>query len=292
MPGGEGMNVSQLFRAGLASLSEPIPARFIALRAFDSLFNFLSYESKLRVGSVQRSNYGFGLLEAGRLAASLGIERISAIEFGVAGGNGLVALEGHARRVVTETGVEIEIYGFDTASGLPPPDDYRDLPYAYVQGSFAMDEEKLRNRLSSAKLIIGDVRDTVQHFGDTNPAPIGFISFDVDFYSSTIAALEVLDLPFELLLPRVFCYFDDVAADAAYCFNEFTGELLAIREFNEAHADRKLAQIAGLRHYFRSLPTLWHEQMYVAHLFKHPHYNTPVHSRNHRAALGQRLELK
>jgi len=81
-------------------------------------------------------------------------------------------------------------------------------------------------------------------------------------------------------------------ADAAYCFNEFTGELLAIREFNEAHADRKLAQIAGLRHYFRSLPTLWHEQMYVAHLFKHPHYNTPVHSRNHRAALGQRLELK
>ena len=285
------MNVSQLFRAGLASLSEPVPARFIALRAFDSVFNVLSYESKLRFGSVQRANYGFGLLEAGRLAASLGIARISAIEFGVAGGNGLVALEKHARRVTAETGVEIEIYGFDTASGLPPPDDYRDLPYAYVQGSFAMDEEKLKSRLTSAKLILGDVRDTVMDFGKANPAPIGFVSFDVDYYSSTIAAMEVLDLPYESLLPRVFCYFDDVAADATYCFNEFTGELLAIREFNEAHTDRKLAQIAGLRHYFRTLPTLWHEQMYVAHFFKHPQYNTPVQSREFRAELGQRLRL-
>ena len=96
---------------------------------------------------------------------------------------------------------------------------------------------------------------------------------------------RVLDLPFEILLPRVFCYFDDVAGGPAYCYNEFTGELLAINEFNESHPDRKLALIAGLRHNFRSLPALWHEQMYVAHLFKHAHYNTPAHAGDQHLAL-------
>ena len=272
------MKFRQLIRAGLDSLSEPAPTRILVVRALDSVFNFLSYEGKLGVRSITRSQYGFGLLQAGRLAARLGIPRISAIEFGVAGGNGLLALEDHARRVHRETGVEIDVYGFDSGSGLPPPDDYRDMPYAWEQGFYAMDEEKLRKRLSSAKLLIGDVRDTVQSFGDSNPAPIGFISFDLDYYSSTTAALRVLDLPFENLLPRVFCYFDDVAGGPAYCYNEFTGELLAINEFNQSHDDRKLARIAGLRHNFRTLPALWHEQTFVAHLFKHPQYNTPAHA--------------
>ena len=279
------MKVAQLIRAGLDSLSEPTPTRFVVLRALDSMFNFLSYENKLRVRSITRSQYGFGLLQAGRLAARLGMKRISAIEFGVAGGNGLLGLENHARSVTRETGVEIEIYGFDSSSGLPAPDDYRDMPYAWEQGFYAMDVEKLRNRLTSAKLVLGDVRETVPSFGESNPAPIGFISFDLDYYSSTTAALRILDLPFETLLPRVFCYFDDVAGGPAYCYNEFTGELLAINEFNQAHEDRKLTRIAGLRHNFRSLPALWHEQMYVAHLFKHPHYNTPAHAGDDRLAL-------
>lgn len=279
------MKLEQLIRAGLDSLSEPVPMRFLMLRAVDAVSHCLSYEAQLRLRSITRSQYGFGLLQASRLAARIGIPRISAIEFGVAGGNGLLALEDHASRVTRETGVEIDIYGFDSGSGLPAPDDFRDMPYAWEEGFYAMDVEKLERRLRCAKLVIGDVRDTVQHFGDTNPAPIGFISFDLDYYSSTVAALRVLDLPFASLLPRVFCYFDDVAGGPAYCYNEFTGELLAIKEFNQSHADRKLARIAGLRHNFRSLPVLWHEQIYVAHLFQHPQYNTPAHSGDQRLAL-------
>lgn len=279
------MKLRQLIRAGLDSLSEPAPTRFLVLRALDTVFNFLSYDAKLRVRSVTRSQYGFGLLQAGRLATKLGIPKISAIEFGVAGGNGLLALEDHARHVTRETGVEIDIYGFDSGAGLPAPTDYRDMPYAWEQGFYAIDVEKLEERLRSAELIIGDVRDTVQRFGESNPAPIGFISFDLDYYSSTAAALRILDLPYENLLPRVFCYFDDVAGGASYCYNEFTGELLAINEFNRSHDDRKLANIAGLRHNFSTLPALWHEQMYVAHLFNHPHYNTPAHSGDQRLAL-------
>jgi hypothetical protein len=279
------MKLKQLFRAGSDALLEPMPTRLLVLRALDSVFNFLSYETKLQVRSITRSQYGFGLLEAGRLAARLGIPRISAIEFGVAGGNGLLALEDHARRVTRETGVEIDIYGFDSGGGLPQPVDYRDMPYAWEQGFYAMDVEKLKARLKSSKLVLGDVRETVPSFGEANPAPVGFISFDLDYYSSTMAALQVLDLPFENLLPRVFCYFDDVAGGPRICYNKFTGELLAIDEFNEAHPDRKLARIAGLRHNFRTLPVLWHEQIYVAHLFKHPQYNTPINTEDQRLAL-------
>ena len=279
------MKFRQLIRAGLESLGEPVPARFLVVRALDSVFNFLSYEAKLGVRSITRSQYGFGLLHAGRLAKRLDVPRISAIEFGVAGGNGLLALEDHARRVTRETGVEIDVYGFDSGAGLPAAEDYRDMPYAWEQGFYAMDVEKLQSRLTSAKLLIGDVRETVQRFGDGNPAPIGFISFDLDYYSSTTAALRVLDLPFENLLPRIFCYFDDVAGGPSYCYNEFTGELLAISEFNQSHDDRKLARIAGLRHNFRTLPALWHEQTYVAHLFKHPAYNTPAHAGDQQLAL-------
>src|SRR5215207_7877301 len=180
------MKLRQLIRAGLDSLGEPVPARFLVVRALDSIFNFLSYETKLRVRSITRSQYGFGLLQAGRLAKRIGIPRMSAIEFGVAGGNGLLALEDHARFVTRETAVEIDVYGFDSTVGLPAPDDYRDMPYAWEQGFYAMDVEKLQSRLRSAKLLIGDVRETVQHFGENNAAPIGFISFDLDYYSSTM----------------------------------------------------------------------------------------------------------
>ena len=113
------MKLAQLVRAGLDFLMEPIPTRVLALRALNSAFNFLSYEAKLRVRSISRSQYGFGLLQAAHLAARLGVPKISAIEFGVAGGNGLVALEQHASLVTRETGVEINIFGL-TSAGFQP----------------------------------------------------------------------------------------------------------------------------------------------------------------------------
>jgi hypothetical protein len=268
---------ADLMRAGMHALSEPIPARLLIVRALDTVFDFLGYETKIALRSVPRPQYGFGLLHAARLARRLGIPGISALEFGVAGGNGLLALEAHATRVTRETGVEVEIYGFDSGAGLPPAVDYRDLPYAWEPGFYAMDEEKLKARLTSASLIIGDVRETTSRFADRNPAPIGFIAFDLDYYSSTVGAFHILELDDRFLLPRVFCYFDDVAGGPNFCYNEFTGELLAIAEFNAAHDHRKVARIAGLRHNFGSVPARWHEQMYVAHLFTHPHYNVPSH---------------
>ena len=84
-----------------------------------------------------------------------------------------------------------------------------------------MDEEKLRTRLKKAKLVLGNVNDTVDTFIGTHaPAPIGFVSFDVVYYSSTIGALKLFDSPSEKLLPRVFCHFDDTIGEDDHLHRE------------------------------------------------------------------------
>ena len=100
--------------------------------------------------------------------------------------------------------------------------------------------------LRSAKLVLGPVEDTVRNFCELeNPAPIGFIAFDLDYYSSTRSALSLLAAPHNYLLPRVLCYFDDTVGDIDMAINEYTGELLAIREFNDCREDIKLAPFGG-----------------------------------------------
>ncbi len=164
------------------------------------------------------------MLQAAKLARKLGHQRISSIEFGVAGGNGLIAMEYHAEAVKAETGVEVAVYGFDTGKGMPPPQDYRDLPYLFQPGYFAMDVPKLRARLKFAKLVLGAVEDTLREFAEReNPPPIGFISFDLDYYSSTVTALKILEIDRRYLLPRVACYFDDMVGDVDWAYSEFTG---------------------------------------------------------------------
>jgi hypothetical protein len=232
---------------------------------------------RLKYGTIERANYGHCLLQAAYLARKLGHACISAIEFGVAGGNGIVALELHAEHVRRETGVKIAIYGFDTGKGMPEPLDYRDLPYLWQAGYFVMEQDRLRARLRSAQLVLGPVQKTVSTFlHQKNPPPIGFISFDLDYYSSSVAALRIFEAEHKYLLPRVACYFDDMVGDIDLAYNEFTGELLAIKEFNETHEHVKVAPVQGLRFSGGRLPRLWHEQIYVAHLFRHPDYGRPI----------------
>lgn len=258
-------------------LREPVPARFLALRWLDRRLNLFAYSTKIELGSVDRPNYGHGVLHAAILARKLGHKAITAIEFGVAGGNGLLALERHAECVERETGVHVAIYGFDTGEGMPPPTDHRDLPYLWQAGYFAMEPERLRARLHSAKLILGPVAETVARFcSDHDPPPVGFVSFDLDYYSSTVAALRLFDADFGHLLPRIACYLDDMTGDVDWAYNEFTGELLAVKEFNAAHRDVKIAPVRGLRFFGSRLPRGWHEQIFVAHFFRHPDYGRPI----------------
>jgi hypothetical protein len=160
---------------------------------------------------------------------------------------------------------------------IPAPQDYRDIPYLWQSGYFAMDVPKLKARLKSARLILGDVAQTLRGFTEQeNPPPIGFIAFDLDYYSSTVTALKIFETNHRYLLPRVACYFDDMVGDIDWAYNEFTGELLAIKEFNANHESIKIAPVSGLRFSGGRIPQMWHEQIFVAHLFTHPDYGKPI----------------
>jgi hypothetical protein len=231
----------------------------------------VSFPWCLERGAGARPQYLWGVLLAVRIAKALDIQRIAAIEFGVAGGNGLIALERAAAAASELSGVAVDVYGFDIASGFPEPVDHRDLPQLIVPGWFEVDVEALRARLTTARLVLGPVAETVPEFVAEADAPIGFVAFDLDLYSATMEAFGVLEQGPERVLPRVICYFDDLFG---YAWHDYNGERAAIADFNSSHERRKFGKVHGLRY---SLPAsqhdlAWHEQMYIAHLFDHPDY--------------------
>jgi hypothetical protein len=218
--------------------------------------------------------YGYGVVQAAALAARLGISALSLLELGVAGGNGLVALEGLCDRHSGPSGVDLHPFGFDLVEGMPTPRDYRDMPYIWRDGFFRMDEAALRSRLERAHLVLGDVADTGPTFLASAPPPIGFISFDLDYYSSTRDAFEALLLgDADRYLPRVVCYFDDMVGPHFEMHSPFTGEMLAVDEFNRESHRRKLGKLNGLRYKLLPHEGPWVEGIYVLHVFDHPRYN-------------------
>src|SRR5262249_4833873 len=147
---------------------------------------FGSFRSKVRYDLVPRQQHAFGMLQAADWAKECGIARISALEFGVANGAGLINMCHIAKKVNKATGVEISVVGFDTGTGLPSPRDYRDHPEFYRYGDYPMQNKELLETLvhkEGATLLLGDLRDQTQGFLQ-NCAPIGFISIDVDYYWS------------------------------------------------------------------------------------------------------------
>lgn len=240
------------------------------VRMTNGLIQFL--KSRVRYDALHRPHYAYAIRQAALQAKALAIPRICAIEFGVAGGTGLRIMEQLAAETGRKVGIGIDVYGFDTGRGQPPPVDYRDCPYIWRAGHFKMEIEKLQSSLTSAKLVIGDVADTVKTFVEEfDPAPIGFIAFDLDYYSSTKAAFQLLEQSNERFLPRVFCYFDDIVGPHFELHCEFTGELLAINEFNCESANKKIARINGFR-YKHDFPADWHTKMHVLHRFDHRKY--------------------
>ena len=154
-----------------------------------------------------------------------------------------MALENYANIVSTFTGIKIDVYGFDTGEGLFEPEDYRDMPYFFAKKLFYK-FRSLKNRLKDAKLILGDASLTFGKFLEDKPSPIGAISFDMDYYSATSSVLKFMDdsSDNDLFLPRVSLYFDDVVGKIEQDYNEYTGELLAIKEFNDGNQKIKIAE--------------------------------------------------
>ena len=246
------------------------------LRQIIRKLNIGSLEFRLGMQALYRPEYAFGVLQAIYLAKRLNLDSVSVVEFGVAGGNGLLALEKYAMELGQKYGIKVEVYGFDLGSGLPSPADYKDLGYVWKRGAYKMDVESLERRLKVAKLLLGDVAETVMQFNSTMPAPIGFISFDLDYYSSTVNAFHVFDGPDRSLLPRVFCYFDDIVSDGHQIHCDSVGELLAIKEFNERNDGVATIASASIMRSGTVFPAEWQQQIFVYHRVHHGDYNTYI----------------
>jgi hypothetical protein len=235
-----------------------------------------SLETRMRFDISERPAYAYGVYSAAVLARRLGLEHVSAIELGVAGGRGLLALERLAAEIGPTVGVRIAVHGFDSGQGLPAPRDYRDLPHVWGEGFYPMDAEALRRRLRGAELVLGDVAETIPaKLASGSLAPVGFVAFDLDYYSSTKDALRVFEGPPGSRLPRVYCYFDDITGPELACMNEYVGELLAINEFNAQHERMKLSPILHLQSE-REKPAAWNHKIYALHDFAHPLYTRNV----------------
>jgi hypothetical protein len=250
-----------------------VTIRIEFLRKFINRFSHMGFEAKLNLGiSDFRPYYAHICLNAVKQAKCMGLSGISIIEFGVAGGRGLLQLEEISAQLEHEFGIQIDVYGFDSAIGLPKPLDYRDLPYLWSEALYKMNVDVLSSRLKKSKLFLGSIENTLPTFCEEINNPIAAIVFDLDFYSSTKSALEVFLVDSSKKLARIMCYFDDIFGDERTMFNEFSGVRLAVREFNEEQTLIKVCPINT----WSCFEKPWMNAVYVAHSFDHPHYTMSI----------------
>jgi len=251
-------------RIYLERLGEPLVYNLVSLFC---LF-FGNFIEKIRYDLVPRQPYAFGLNEAFRRVKKGKIRKILILEFGVASGAGLFNLHFIANRLSKIYNLDYEVIGFDTGKGMPPPTDYKDHPEKYNENDFPPLNLSQNNLPKKTKIFYGDIKDTVHliknELGENNA--IGFISIDVDYYSSTISCLESLKFESSSYLPSTIMYFDDVNNPD---HNEFCGQLLAIRDFNKANQNRKISKMTQLRNWRYFKNALWLDQMYFLHVLDH-----------------------
>ena len=68
--------------------------------------------------------------------------------------------------------------------------------------------------------------ETTEQFARSTRSPIGFIAFDIDYYSSTVQSFRIFAAGPESRLPRVYCYFDDLVWPEEACHNDYSESAL------------------------------------------------------------------
>lgn len=256
-----------LNRVLVERLTEPIHLNLLSV--FVGIFGGI--KSRIKYDLVFRQHNAYGLDFACREAVKNNIQSFTAIEFGVASGAGLTNMYHLAKRLEKAYGVKINLIGFDSGEGLPQPSDYRDHPDIYHKGDYPMAYQPLRDHLpKNVRIVLGDVRETVipalQHI--TKESPVGYIAFDLDYYSSTKSALEILkaEQP-EKFLPIFSIYLDDIYS---YYHHDYAGVYLAVREFNEEMKYRKISKFRFLDIHRIFKNAQWLKQMRFVHIMDHP----------------------
>lgn len=191
-----------------------------------------------------KSSYLLGSVIAAVQARMAGNEGIVLIEFGVASGNGLRQLAFVASLIERYLGLAVIVIGFDGGDGLPTLRGAEDHPELWDANQFPMgSRDSLLRDFSSAsrRLVLGRIEETIGELNalDYSRYRLGFVSVDVDLYSSTVPILNFLgSCDPGLLLPATVVHFDD--AYLAWTYSMLAGEERAIEEFNRAHDRRRL----------------------------------------------------
>lgn len=241
---------------------------------------FGSLRTKIVFDQVPKQSYAFSMMRAADFALEQGLKEVVAVEFGVAAGAGLMNLGELGLLIEKETGVKFHVFGLDGGTGMPPPRDYRDHPDLFQTGDFPMiDRDKLRASLPpNTQLLIGDLSESIKTvLATAGPQrPVGFVSIDVDYYYSSMDALQLFDGPAETYLPAVVLYFDDTLH---WMNNQWCGEYLAINDFNDAHEWRKIDRPYYINNSRVFRNAHWLDQIYTLHVLDHPVRHHPPQTR-------------
>lgn len=245
-------------------LCEPVALNIISL----FVYVFGDYSTKIDYDfDLLRPEYCFGVKDAFETAKKERAEKILLFEFGVASGRGFFKICEIANTLSKKYGIDYQVIGFDTGEGLPKIKDYRDHPEKYRIGDYPSMGLKKATLPKKSKIYFGEIKDTIKDFAkesEFNKGKIGFISIDVDLYTSTVDTLDIFKLEASKYLSKVTLHLDDMR-DTDH--NEYCGELLAIREFNDLNLPRKICKMNQLRtkRVFKNASYLG--RMYYVHIF-------------------------
>jgi hypothetical protein len=246
-----------------------------ALSRRDEIARSGNFRERVAYACFDKPDYAFGLLTAADIAVYFGVQKITAIEFGVGEGAGLLALAELAHSITSTTGVEIKLVGFDRFVGLPEPSSWRDHPEFWAEGDFqvrnpAATQAKLKG---VAEIIVGDIAETLTSFGLSSDRPIGFISFDTDTFTSTRDALGLLDAEPTCLLPVVVSCFHDMYGSgtrlSSAMRNSRSGQLGAVAEFNATRPLRVIDPFHVIRHRIVFSREPWLDRIHACHVLDH-----------------------
>ena len=255
-------------RIYIERLGEPIIYNLVSI----FVFIFGGFRKKIDYDLVPRQPYAFGLKDAFEISIAEECSKVIIIEFGVSSGAGLYNLAYIADKLSSIYAVDYQIIGFDSGEGMPKPIDYRDHPEKFRTGDYPPLNLDINNLPKKTKVYYGDISDTLVKLDSelSEDSKIGFVSIDVDYYSSTEKCLKVFKKNHSSYLSKTVVYLDDVNN---VDHNDYCGELLAINEFNENNLPRKICKMTQLRNWRIFKNALYLDQMYYLHVFDSDYRN-------------------
>ena len=248
----------------------------IKYRYFKSFYGkrFDKFFELIKNGTLPRPNYALGILMAAHQAKELNYKKISVIELGCWNFEGLIDIENYIDDIKKFIDIDFNVYGFELGSGhIKQEIDPRNRLYELSGGDYAFKKKENLKKLKNSELVLGDVNETVPKFlkeKHLDEAPLGFIIFDLGFYTSAKNALNLLKSKSSRYLPRTIIY-----SDNNYFVLENEADKLAFVEFNN-EGGKTISQIGELAEQLSISWKKWiflGKRMFVLSDLKHEKYN-------------------